>query len=118
MAIWQRLVTFWRGLVTSWQRLIGAERADPSDPIFSPEFDAARAQLLPCPFCDEPVFGFQLVKLRPRKVVIRCFPCDVEMDVTYQSLEIAKERWNRRYGMSEREAWEDEEFGADEPLRS
>jgi len=40
------------------------------------------------------------------------------MDVTYQSLEIAKERWNRRYGMSEREAWEDEEFGADEPLRS
>lgn len=109
---------FWRQLVTTWQRLTGSERADPRDPVFGAEMADARAQLLPCPFCDEAAAGFQLVKLRPRKVIIHCYKCDVEMDVTHQSWENAKERWNRRGGMSERMTWEAVEFGEDEPLRS
>lgn len=111
-------MSYGRQLATWWRRLIGAERADPKDPIFSAAYAVARAQLLPCPFCDEPASGPQLVKLRPRRVVIRCYNCDVEMDVTWHSPESAKDRWNRRGGLYEREAWEAEEFRSDEPLRS
>lgn len=89
-------------MATFWKRMFGAEPPEP--PLAG--WAEAKAELLPCPFCGNAEVAYQLVAHRPRKRIIACYGCDVEMNVTFDSSKIAVQKWNSRV-----EAWR-------EPLRS